>query len=225
MDESRSGREFDDLWGFDDRIRREGYGAVAGVDEAGRGCLAGPVVAGAVVFPPDFRDRRVRDSKQLTAAAREELYDVVVESALAFGIGTVSRETIDQINILRAALLAMAMAIESLSLTPDIVLVDGNRRMPCAVEQMTVVSGDRRSLAVAGASILAKVHRDRIMCELDLSYPEYGFASNKGYGSKAHLEALERHGPCPAHRRSFSPVRHVLEASFQFETQPAATDR
>ena len=185
-------RERDSLWAFDDRMRREGYAVLAGVDEAGRGCLAGPVVAAALILPPSFRDERVRDSKQIPGSARGSLFDVIAANALAFGVGVVSRETIDRINILHAALTAMREAVESLNLEPDIVIVDGNRKMPKAIRQMTLVSADRRSLTVAGASILAKVCRDRIMTELDSTYPQYGFASNKGYGSRAHLEALRR---------------------------------
>ena len=199
---------------FDERVRQEGYDLVAGVDEAGRGCLAGPVVAAAVVLPRDFRDDRIRDSKQLTARTRELLFDVIAANAASYGIGVVPCQTIDSINILRAALLAMVQAVEALDQRPDIVLVDGNQPIPTALQQMTVNKGDAKSLSIASASIIAKVHRDRLMRELDVRYPGYGFASNKGYGSRAHLDALTELGPCAVHRRSFAPV----VAALQFNT-------
>ncbi len=208
---SHSGRN-DDIWGFDERIRREGYRRIAGVDEVGRGCLAGPVVAAAVVLPHEFKDGRIRDSKQLSASARELLFDVITKNAVSYGVGVVPPETIDSINILRAALLAMAKAVQKLNEPPDIVLVDGNQRMPGAVQQVTVKGGDNKSLSIASASIIAKVYRDRIMRELDTEYPEYGFASNKGYGTRSHVSALNRFGPCPVHRRSFAPVRRAAES-------------
>ncbi len=200
-----------DMWGFDEWVRQEGYDVVAGVDEAGRGCLAGPVVAAAVVLPRDFRDDRIRDSKQLTARMREVLFDVIAARAVSYGIGVVPPETVDSINVLRAALLAMVQAVDNLHRPPDIILVDGNQRMPKASQQMTVKKGDAKSLSIASASIIAKVHRDRLMCELDVSYPGYSFASNKGYGSRAHIDALKELGPCPVHRRTFAPVRRAAE--------------
>ena len=204
----------DQMWAFDESVRQEGYDVVAGVDEAGRGCLAGPVVAAAVVLPRDFRDERIYDSKQLTARVREVLFDVIAANAASYGIGVVPSQTIDSINILRAALLAMVQAIEALHQRLDIVLVDGNQAMPTALQQMTVKKGDAKSLSIASASIIAKVHRDRMMRELDVRYPGYGFASNKGYGSRAHLDALMELGPCAVHRRSFAPV----VAALQFNT-------
>ncbi|HUT04544.1 MAG TPA: ribonuclease HII [bacterium] len=208
---SYSGRR-DDMWGFDEGIRQEGYRRIAGVDEVGRGCLAGSVVAAAVVLPHEFNDSRIRDSKQLSASAREFLFDVITKNAVSYGVGVVGPETIDSINILRAALMAMAQAVQNLNEPPDIVLVDGNQRMPGAVQQVTVKGGDNKSLSIASASIIAKVYRDRLMCELEMEYPGYGFASNKGYGSRAHVAALNRFGPCPVHRRSFAPVRRAAES-------------
>lgn len=201
----------DQMWAFDERVRCEGYDVIAGVDEVGRGCLAGPVVAAAVILPRDFQDGRIRDSKQLTARMRETLFDIITSGSMSYGIGVVPPETVDSINILRAALLAMVRAIEKLSQRPDIVLVDGNQRIPKPVQQMTVVKGDGKSISIACASIIAKVHRDRLMCELDVRYPGYGFSGNKGYGSKAHVAFLEEHGPCPVHRKSFAPVRRAAE--------------
>ena len=200
-----------DMWGFDEGIRQDGYRRIAGVDEAGRGCLAGPVVAAAVVLPHEFRDGRIRDSKQLSASARELLFEVIAKNALGYGIGVVAPEMIDSINILRAALLAMAKAVQQLSKPPEIVLVDGNQRMPGTIPQVTVKGGDNKSLSIASASIIAKVYRDRLMCELEVKYPGYGFASNKGYGTRSHVSALNRLGPCPVHRRSFAPVRRAGE--------------
>ena len=199
------------LWAFDENVRREGYDFIAGVDEAGRGCLAGPVVAAAVVLPRDFVDDRIYDSKQLTARMREVLFDVITTAAVTYGIGVVPPKTIDSINILRAALLAMFQAVGKLNQPPDIVLVDGNQRTPTALQQMTVKKGDAKSLSIASASIVAKVHRDRLMCELDVRYPGYGFASNKGYGSRAHVDSLKELGPCPVHRKTFAPVRRAAE--------------
>jgi len=206
-----SGR--DQMWAFDERVRCEGYDVVAGVDEVGRGCLAGPVVAAAVILPRDFRDERIRDSKQLTARMRDTLFDIITSGAVSYGIGVVPPETVDSINILRAALLAMVQAIDKLNRLPDIVLVDGNQRIPKSIQQMTVEKGDSKSISIACGSIIAKVHRDRLMCELGVHYPGYGFASNKGYGSKAHVAFLEEHGPCPVHRRSFAPVRRAIESN------------
>ncbi|MBN1592213.1 MAG: ribonuclease HII [Candidatus Coatesbacteria bacterium] len=201
------------MWAFDERVRAEGYEFVAGVDEVGRGCLAGPVVAAAVILPREFRDDRIRDSKQLTANAREELFGIITDRALSYGVGIIPPKTIDAINILQAALLAMAKAIRELRQTPDIMLVDGNRKIPDHIRQVTVVKGDSKSLSIAAASIVAKVWRDRLMCEFDSQYPHYGFAGNKGYGSKAHVDSLRLHGPCAIHRESFSPVRRAIESS------------
>ena len=201
-----------DMWGFDEGIRLEGYRRIAGVDEAGRGCLAGPVVAAAVVLLREFRDDRIRDSKLLSDSSRESLFDVITEKAVSYGVGVVPPETIDSINILRAALLAMIRAVQNLGEPPDVVLVDGNQRVPGAIHQVTLEGGDTKSLSIASASIIAKVYRDRLMCELAIEYPGYGFESNKGYGSRSHVAALNRLGPCLVHRRSFAPVRRAAES-------------
>lgn len=196
-----------------------GFTCIAGVDEAGRGPLAGPVVAAAVILPRGFAHRDVKDSKLLTAKQRETLAPVIRAQAQSWGIGVVEVEEIDRINILKATLLAMAKAFAALRPGPDYLLIDGNQQIPWALlqiwnrtigappQQRTIVKGDRFCLSIAAASILAKVARDEMMIELDEHYPQYGFAGHKGYGSAAHLEALRRFGPSPVHRRSFKPVR------------------
>jgi ribonuclease HII len=184
-----------------------GYQRIAGVDEVGVGPLAGPVVAAAVVFPATARIRGVDDSKTVRRAAREQLVEAIYAQASAVGIGVVSVEDIDRLNIYHAALEAMRLAILALSVEPEYLLVDARRVPGIDVPQLPLVKGDARSFSIAAASIVAKVARDRMMVELDASYPHYGFAANMGYGTKAHLDAIERCGPCPVHRRSFAPVR------------------
>ena len=185
---------------------------VAGVDEAGRGPLAGPVVAAAVVLDPRRPVRGLADSKVLSAAARERLSAVIRARARMFAIASASVDEIDQLNILNATLLAMQRAVAALALYPGRALVDGNRAPALDCEVCCVVGGDARVPEISAASILAKVERDREMVALDRRYPLYGFASNKGYPTRAHRHALARHGPCPAHRYSFGPVRRLVEA-------------
>ena len=191
---------------YEARAWRTGAGRVAGIDEAGRGPLAGPVVAAAVIIAPDRRIRGLADSKLLAPERREELFAVIRERALAVGVGLVDHETIDRINILQATKRAMAEALTALAVVPDLVITDfvALPGLPCP--QQNLVEGDRRSASVAAASIVAKVTRDRLMRELDARYPAYGFARHKGYATPEHLAALDRHGPCPIHRRSFSGV-------------------
>ena len=185
---------------------RAGRARIAGLDEAGRGPLAGPVVAGAVIIAADRRIKGLADSKLLTAEQREALFAVIHERAVAVGIGIVGHETIDRINILQATKLAMAEALARLAVTPDFVITDfvALRDLPCP--QKNLVDGDARCATVAAASIVAKVTRDRLMLEADQKFPEYGFARHKGYATPEHLAALDRYGPCPVHRRSFSGV-------------------
>lgn len=185
---------------------------IAGVDEAGRGPLAGPVIAAAVVLNPDIRIEGLRDSKQLGAARREQLAIVIREQALAWSVGRADVGDIDRMNILQATLLAMARAVAGLSARPHHVLVDGLHcpSVACSVE--AVVGGDRRYAAISAASILAKVTRDAEMVVLDSCYPQYGFKRHKGYPTAEHREALLEHGPCPCHRRSFAPVRAAADA-------------
>ena len=188
------------------RVYEEQYGEyeyICGVDEAGRGPLAGPVVAGAVILPRGCRIMYINDSKQLSEKKREELYEVITEQAVAWGAGCVSPEEIDRINILQATYEAMRQALGALSPQPDILLNDAVTIPRISIPQVPIVKGDARSITIGAASIIAKVTRDRMMLEYDKQYPEYGFASNKGYGSKGHMAALEKYGPTPIHRRSF----------------------
>jgi len=194
------------LTAFDRDRSRDGELRLAGVDEAGRGCLAGPVTAGAVVLPPGWCPEGLDDSKRLTARRREKLYSQIVEGALAWGAFSVTAGEIDRIDILRASLKAMAGAVAGLGVPPDLVLVDGNRLPDWDLRSEAVVGGDGLSAAVAAASIIAKVTRDRFMIDLESVYPGYGFAGHKGYGSAEHLAALRSLGPCPEHRRTFRPV-------------------
>jgi ribonuclease HII len=191
---------------FEGLAWRDGMARVAGLDEAGRGPLAGPVVAAAVVISPDRRIKRLADSKLLTPERREALFTVIHERAVAVGVGIVDQLTIDRINILEATRVAMKLALANLSVAPDLVITDfvALRDLPCP--QRNLVDGDARCATVAAASIVAKVTRDRIMAEADKQFPEYGFARHKGYGTADHLAALDRYGPCALHRRTFSGV-------------------
>ena len=186
-------------------------GRVAGIDEAGRGPLAGPVVAAAVILDPARPIPGLNDSKKLSEAARERLAPQIRERALAWAVAEASVEEIDRLNILHATMLAMQRAVEGLSVTPRLALIDGNRCPKLAVPSAPVVKGDSQVPAIAAASILAKVSRDREMQQLDAQYPGYGIAGHKGYPTAVHLEALRRLGPTPIHRRSFAPVRALLE--------------
>lgn len=185
-------------------------GLVAGVDEAGRGPLAGPVVAAAVILDDLKPIKGLADSKKLSASRREKLFDEIRAKALCFSIALASVEEIDQLNILQATLLAMRRAVNGLRLKPSMVLVDGNRLPIIDVRAEAIVKGDSLVPAISAASILAKVHRDRWCMEVDLVYPQYGFAGHKGYGTAVHLAALKRHGACPEHRKTFKPVTEVL---------------
>jgi ribonuclease HII len=185
---------------------RSGLARVAGIDEAGRGPLAGPVVAAAVIVAPEQRIRGLADSKVLPPERRAELYEVIVGRALAVGVGMADHATIDTINILRATCLAMMRAVAELTVAPDFVLTDFVRLPELTCEQRNLVHGDARCASIAAASIVAKVTRDRLMFEFDKEFPEYGFARHKGYATPDHLAALDRHGPCPIHRRSFAGV-------------------
>ena len=184
-------------------IRAKGFTAVCGIDEAGRGPLAGPVVAAAVILPEDIQLPGVNDSKKITEKKREILFDFVKEHALAYGIGEASETEIDEINILQATFLAMRRAVEALQIPADYALVDGNRIQGLPVPAETVIGGDGKVLSIAAASILAKVTRDRYMRDMAAQYPEYGFEKHKGYGTKAHYAAIEQYGICPLHRKTF----------------------
>ena len=179
------------------------YAYVCGIDEVGRGPLAGPVVAGAVILPKDCDILYINDSKQLSEKKREELYDIIMEKAVAAAVGYSSVERIDEINILQATYEAMRDAISKLPVSPDILLNDAVTIPQIEIPQVPIIKGDAKSISIGAASIIAKVTRDRLMVEYDSIFPEYGFASNKGYGSAAHIEAIKRIGPCPIHRRTF----------------------
>ncbi|HOF05579.1 MAG TPA: ribonuclease HII [Syntrophales bacterium] len=194
---------------FEQRARQRGFGIIAGIDEAGRGPLAGPVVAAAVVLPDNYSYPGIDDSKKLTARNRERLFEVIRADALSVGIGVIDAPIIDEINILRATLLAMKEAVADLHITPDYLLVDGNRYVPVDVPQETIVKGDGRSISIAAASIVAKVSRDRIMEIYHRQFPYYNFFKNKGYGTVEHRQAIKDHGFCKLHRRSF----HIRETS------------
>lgn len=181
----------------------ESLGLVCGIDEVGRGPLAGPVVAGAVILPKDCRILYLNDSKQLSAQKREELYDIIMENAVSVGLGFVEPKRIDEINILQATYEAMRQAIRNLAVTPDILLNDAVTIPGVDIPQVPIIKGDAKSISIGAASIVAKVTRDRLMVEYDALMPEYGFAGNKGYGSAAHIEALKRIGPSPIHRATF----------------------
>ncbi len=176
---------------------------VCGIDEVGRGPLAGPVVAGAVILPKDCDILYINDSKKLSEKKREELYDIIMDKAIATGIGYASVERIDEINILQATFEAMREAISKLGVLPDILLNDAVTIPKVDIKQVPIIKGDAKSISIGAASIIAKVTRDRLMVDYDMVFPEYGFASNKGYGSAQHIEAIKKYGPCPIHRRTF----------------------
>ena len=184
---------------------------ICGIDEVGRGPLAGPVVAGAVVFPKDVRIPWINDSKKLSAAKREELSEIIKEKAISYALGSTSPERIDEINILQATYEAMRQAVSRLSVRPDILLNDAVTIPELDIPQRPIIKGDAKSQSIAAASIIAKVSRDRMMVEYDALMPEYGFASNKGYGSASHIEALRKYGPSPIHRKTF--ITHFVETN------------
>lgn len=191
------------MWEYENNCFAQGYSMVCGVDEAGRGPLAGPVCAAAVILPPNLEIPGLNDSKKLSDKKRRELYPVIQEKALAYGIAFADQSEIDSINILQATYLAMERAMAQLTVKPDIALIDGNRAKDFGLPVQTVVHGDSLSASIAAASVLAKVTRDDLMLEMAQKYPGYGFEIHKGYGTKAHYAALEELGPCPIHRMTF----------------------
>ncbi len=192
-----------DMWGFEHKYASEGYRFICGVDEAGRGPLAGPVCAAAVILPMDIEIPGLNDSKKLTDKKRRELFSVICDKAIAFGIAFADHNEIDKINILQATYLAMERAISQLQIRPDIALIDGNRAKDFGLPCQTIVGGDGKSASIAAASVLAKVTRDNYMVEIAAKYPQYGFEIHKGYGTKIHYAALTEHGPSPIHRMTF----------------------
>ena len=202
----------------------QGRSAIAGVDEAGRGPLAGPVVAAAVIFDPSTKLDGIDDSKKILVDQREELAAAIMERARAWAVGSASPQEIDEINILQASILAMHRALEALPVMPDFLLIDGNRFHHPKLCFQTVIGGDAQCFSIGAASILAKVERDRIMCEHDADFPDYGFARHKGYATPGHIEALRQHGPCELHRRSFT-VKALMEQMGVFNDRPSAGRR
>ncbi|MBR4172807.1 MAG: ribonuclease HII [Clostridia bacterium] len=191
------------------RLYNEGYRLVAGVDEAGRGPLAGPVYAAAVILPADVRLDGINDSKKLSPKKRDELFDEIIEKAVSYAVFSVDEKKIDEINILRATHMAMNGAVESLSKKPDYVIIDGNSISGMTLPHETVVKGDAKSISIAAASILAKVSRDRYITEMAEKYPEHGFEKHKGYGTKEHIDAILKYGVSPIHRKTF--LKNILE--------------
>lgn len=198
------------MWELELDLRQKGVDIIAGVDEAGRGPLAGPVVAAAVILPKDilFKEK-IADSKKLTPKMRERAFLEIIEKTIV-GVGVVEESVIDEINILQATLMAMQKAILNLKTEPQWVLIDGTIAPQIKAGTSTIINGDNKSISIAAASIVAKVHRDRIMLDYDKQFPGYGFSRHKGYGTKIHLDALEKLGVTPIHRRSFSPVKRLL---------------
>lgn len=205
---------------FERVARLCGYRRIAGIDEAGRGPLAGPVVAAAVILPARCRLLGINDSKQLTAKDREEAYTTILQQAVAVGIGSADVAEIDQLNILTATRLAMRRAIDQLAPPADYLLIDAVVLPGLKVPTRPIIKGDSLSISIAAASILAKVTRDRLMARYHETFPEYGFLSHKGYGTAEHLERLARHGPCSIHRRTFSPVQEVMIAAKMRSASP-----
>ncbi len=198
------------MWTFENQARRQGFKCIAGIDEAGRGPLAGPVVSAAVILPDGFDAAGIKDSKKLTPARRDKLYSQIKAGALSVGVGRVDPARIDKINILQAALLSMANAAGELDPAPDFLLIDGLFKIPSDTRQKAITKGDSLSVSIAAASIIAKVTRDRLMLEYHAAYPEYGFDRHKGYPTRAHKEAIARHGICPIHRLTFKGVKEYV---------------
>ena len=199
-----------DLFEFETKANHEGFKNIAGIDEAGRGPLAGPVVAAAVIFPSQVNIPGLNDSKKLSTKKREELFPKIQEISVSYGVAVVGQKVIDKINILQAARLAMKQAVETLKITPGLLLIDGNQKIDSTLNQWAIVKGDSRSLSIAAASVLAKVTRDRIMDDYHKLYPQYEFNRHKGYGTKLHRNLIQEHGPCPIHRNTFKGVSEYI---------------
>jgi len=199
-----------DLYEFETKASHQGFNNIAGIDEAGRGPLAGPVVAAAVILLSKINIPELNDSKKLSPKKREELFPKIQEMSVAFSVAVIDQEVIDEINILQAARLAMKKAVETLKITPGLLLIDGNQKIDSNLNQWAIVKGDSRSLTIAAASVLAKVTRDRIMDDYHKLYPQYGFDRHKGYGTKLHRNLIQEHGPCPIHRKTFKGVSEYI---------------
>lgn len=198
------------MWTYEKKAASSGFLLIAGVDEAGRGPLAGPVVSAAVILPADFSVEGVNDSKKLTAAKRDRLFDRIRAEAVSVAVGIADHEEIDRLNILQASLLSMKRAVKALETPPDYLLIDGIFTLSFPTAQEAVKKGDSLSMSIAAASIIAKVTRDRIMDNYDREFPQYGFKKHKGYPTQKHREAIQQHGPSPIHRKSFSGVREFV---------------
>lgn len=198
------------LYTFENECRANGYKLIAGVDEVGRGPLAGPVVVASVILPKNFFIEKINDSKKLSEATREKIYDIIMENAIAVNRAIIDEKTIDRVNIYQAAMNGMYEAIYGLNPKPDAVLIDAMPLESLDIYHQSIIKGDAKSASIAAASIVAKVERDRMMNEFDKIYPQYGFAKNKGYGTSEHLEALRKYGPCEIHRKSFEPIKSMV---------------
>ena len=202
---------------FDNSFLSEKVKLVAGIDEAGRGPLAGPVVAASVIFNPHVFIEGVNDSKKLTSEKRDELFEIIKEKALCWSASVIDHKEIDKINILQATLKAMKRSFEELKIRPDLILIDGNKTFYSKITAVPVIDGDEKSFCIAAASIIAKVTRDRIMCSLAEQYPQYGWEKNKGYGTKEHINALKIFGPTPYHRKTFLRKIFTVQDEFEFK--------
>ncbi len=197
---------------FESMLSERGYSKIAGVDEAGRGPLAGPLVVAACILPKSFFLNELNDSKQLTKEQRKLQFDILTNNPdIVYSYIVVDEKTIDRLNILQATMFGMLKAVETLKVSPDYVLIDGNRMPDIKIRGEAIVSGDENSISIAGASIIAKVVRDQIMDEMQVKYPEYAFGEHKGYATKQHLDEIKRHGPCQIHRRSFEPIKSMSQ--------------
>ena len=199
-----------DLFEFETKASYQGFKNIAGIDEAGRGPLAGPVVAAAVILPSQVNIPGLNDSKKLSTKKREELFPKIQEISVFYGVAIVNEKVIDKINILQATRLAMKQALETLKIIPGLLLIDGNQKIDSTLNQWAIVKGDSRSLSIAAASVLAKVTRDRIMDDYHKLYPQYEFNRHKGYGTKLHKHLIQEHGPCPIHRNTFKGVSEYI---------------
>ncbi len=207
------------LYRYEEELYDNGYEKVCGIDEAGRGPLAGPVVVAACIMPPFLRIDGINDSKQLTEKKREELYKIIVKEALAYSVVFINEKEIDELNILNATKKGMLKALDELKVKPDYVLIDAVKLDELKIESKAIIHGDALSASIAAASILAKVSRDHYMEAMDKKYPNYGFARHKGYGTKAHLEALEKYGPCKIHRKTFTPVNKYFSKQLSLDLE------
>ncbi|HJN02380.1 MAG TPA: ribonuclease HII [Nitrospinota bacterium] len=195
------------MWHYENETRKQGHEIIAGIDEAGRGPLAGPVVAASVILPENCRVEGLNDSKKLSEKKRNLIFQIIRKKAVAIGIGITYENIIDQINILQAARAAMADSVSRLSCKPDFLLIDGNQKIPFIIPQLTIKKGDVLSASIAAASVIAKVTRDRMMLHYDGIYPQYGFSRHKGYGTQDHLKNISKFGPCKIHRKTFKGVK------------------